>query len=127
MYTYIRSEPELWTVGSTCPDGKWDPESDHGSPEEAAQRVAWLNGGAPPPPDNGPSHVTLVAALRTEFNLPSLEALWIQLRDQEHNATSLGTLVQAVRDARDPLYDAGDVHPAVKAFLDKARGRGAEE
>ena len=44
-YVYIRSEPGLWTVGFYWPDGKWEPESDHGDSEEAAKRVAWLNGG----------------------------------------------------------------------------------
>ena len=44
-YVYIRSEPQLWTVGFYAPDGKWHPESDHGSSEEAAERVVRLNGG----------------------------------------------------------------------------------
>ena len=45
MYVYIRSEPGLWTVGFYGPDGKWHAESDHDSSEDAARRVAWLNGG----------------------------------------------------------------------------------
>lgn len=44
-YVYIRSEPGLWTVGFYDPSGKFQPESDWGSPEEAAKRVAYLNGG----------------------------------------------------------------------------------
>lgn len=44
MYVYIKSEPGLWTVGFYRPDGKWEAESDHESSEEAAKRVAWLNG-----------------------------------------------------------------------------------
>lgn len=43
-YVYIRSEPGLWTVGFYRPDGKFEPESDHGDSEDAARRVAWLNG-----------------------------------------------------------------------------------
>ena len=44
MYYYLKSEKYLWTVGYG--EGKnWQPESDHESPEAAAQRVAWLNGG----------------------------------------------------------------------------------
>jgi hypothetical protein len=43
-YVYIRSEPGLWTVGFYAPDGKWFPESDHDSSDDAAKRVAWLNG-----------------------------------------------------------------------------------
>lgn len=45
-YTYVRSEPGLWTTGYYDPDGKWQPDSDHGSQEEAATRVHWLNGGS---------------------------------------------------------------------------------
>jgi hypothetical protein len=44
-YVYIRSEPGLWTVGFYRPDGQWEPESDHASSEEAAERVVRLNGG----------------------------------------------------------------------------------
>lgn len=44
MYVYIKSERTLWTVGFYAPNGEWQPESDHGSAEEAAKRVAWLNG-----------------------------------------------------------------------------------
>lgn len=45
MYVYIKSESRLWTVGHYDPNGKWIPESDHSSSEEAAQRVNYLNGG----------------------------------------------------------------------------------
>ncbi len=45
MYVYIESEHNLWTVGFYSPDGKWHPESDHASKEEAAERVHYLNGG----------------------------------------------------------------------------------
>ena len=45
MYVYIKSEPNLWTVGFYAPDGEWIPESDHASSESAAQRVHYLNGG----------------------------------------------------------------------------------
>jgi len=44
-YVYIKSEPGLWTVGFYAPDRTWHPESDHGSSEEAAERVMRLNGG----------------------------------------------------------------------------------
>ena len=39
-----KTEPTLWTVGFHKPDGKWEPESDHGSPAEANRRAGWLNG-----------------------------------------------------------------------------------
>lgn len=46
-YVYIRSESQLWTVGFYQPNGRFESESDHGSPEEAAERVRFLNGGNP--------------------------------------------------------------------------------
>lgn len=49
MYHYVQSEPGLWTVGTGTPksqDGNdWIPESDHATPEAAAARVHYLNGG----------------------------------------------------------------------------------
>ncbi len=45
MYVYIKSEPELWTVGFYEPDGRWNPESDYSKSEAAAARVNFLNGG----------------------------------------------------------------------------------
>ena len=62
MYVYIHSEragarivkdsPEyghfehdLYTVGFYTPEGKWQPESDHGTRDDAAARVRYLNGG----------------------------------------------------------------------------------
>jgi len=44
MYVYIQSESQLWTVGFYSPDGKWNTESDHDSPKQASERVAYLNG-----------------------------------------------------------------------------------
>ncbi len=44
MYVYILSEPGLFTVGFYTPDGRWNTDSDHTCREEAARRVAWLNG-----------------------------------------------------------------------------------
>jgi hypothetical protein len=44
MYVYVQSEPHLFTVGFYDPNGKWHPDSDHNSREEAAKRVAYLNG-----------------------------------------------------------------------------------
>ena len=46
MYVYIQTEPKLWTVGFYGPDGEWHNDSDYGysDREEAAERVAYLNG-----------------------------------------------------------------------------------
>ncbi len=50
-WVYQQSEPRLWTVGFYEPSGRWHPESDHATPERAAGRCHWLNGG---PPTNHP-------------------------------------------------------------------------
>ena len=46
MYVYIKSEPDLWTVGHYPPGSEsFIPESDHGNIDSAAARVCELNGG----------------------------------------------------------------------------------
>lgn len=45
MYVYIRTEPNVYTVGFYDPQGVWQPESDYNSRAEAAARVSFLNGG----------------------------------------------------------------------------------
>jgi hypothetical protein len=44
-WVYIKSEPQLWTVGFYKPDGTWFSDSDHDTKEGAAARVNYLNGG----------------------------------------------------------------------------------
>lgn len=63
MYVYIPSESNLWTVGFYGPAGKWNPESDHTSPERAAERVHWLNGGWKAWENRGTSEADAVKAL----------------------------------------------------------------
>mgnify|MGYP001562754587 CR=1 FL=1 len=46
VWVYICSEPGLYPVGFYDPSGKWLPESDHNTAEEAARRVHYLNGGS---------------------------------------------------------------------------------
>jgi hypothetical protein len=58
-YVYVKSEPQLWTVGFYSPDGKWHPDKDFSRPEDAADRVAYLNG--------NPSHV-LINALSSRLD-----------------------------------------------------------
>lgn len=45
-YVYIKSEPNLWTVGFYDPYGNWISEKDYDSKQEAAERVHYLNGGS---------------------------------------------------------------------------------
>lgn len=52
-WVYIQSETPseapphgLFTVGHYAPDGTWHSDSDHNTREEAADRVAYLNGRA---------------------------------------------------------------------------------
>lgn len=47
-YIYIQSDKgplAIWTVGYEDHGGRWHPESDHRSEENAAARVHYLNGG----------------------------------------------------------------------------------
>lgn len=44
MYVYIQSEPGLLTVGHYAPDGKFHPDCDCSTKDEAGRRVAYLNG-----------------------------------------------------------------------------------
>lgn len=43
-WVYRQTEPELYTVGFYDPAGTWHTDSDHATKQEAAERVAWLNG-----------------------------------------------------------------------------------
>ena len=45
MWVYVKSEPNLWTVGFYSPDGGWHADSDHDTKEKAGERVHYLNGG----------------------------------------------------------------------------------
>ena len=45
MYVYIQSDTDVWAVGFYDPKGIWISESNHESPDKAADRVNWLNGG----------------------------------------------------------------------------------
>jgi hypothetical protein len=45
-FIYIKTEPQLWTTGHYDPDGRFHPDDDFGSPDEAADRCAYLNGDA---------------------------------------------------------------------------------
>ena len=52
IWVYIRTEfspYELYTVGFYDPQGKWKPESDYSTKQQAAQRVNYLNGGKEKP------------------------------------------------------------------------------
>ena len=52
-WVYTSFETGLWTVGFYNPSGKFQPESDHGSPDAAAERVHYLNGGSTATNANG--------------------------------------------------------------------------
>ena len=45
MWVYLHTEPSLWTVGFYSPDGKWHPDSDWSTKEDAGERCHYLNGG----------------------------------------------------------------------------------
>lgn len=43
-FVYKQTEPELWTVGHYAYGQRWLAESDHSTPEAAADRASYLNG-----------------------------------------------------------------------------------
>ena len=43
-YVYIKSEPQLWTVGFYDPDGRWHPVEDFSDDGLAEEKVMMLNG-----------------------------------------------------------------------------------
>lgn len=45
MWVYQQTERSLWTVGYYDPKGVWHGDSYHETPEKAAERVHYLNGG----------------------------------------------------------------------------------
>jgi len=51
MYVYLKSEAQLWSVGFYDPGGDWHAESDHSTPEAAAERTHYLNGGGAQQPE----------------------------------------------------------------------------
>jgi len=44
-WIYVKSEPQLYTVGFYSPEGEWHAESDWDTRQAAAARVHYLNGG----------------------------------------------------------------------------------
>lgn len=44
MYSYQKTEPGVWSVGSFLQDGSWEPESQWGTADEAAEHSHLLNG-----------------------------------------------------------------------------------
>jgi len=44
MFIYLQTEPNLFTVGFYDNKKKWQPDTDHPTREEAADRAAYLNG-----------------------------------------------------------------------------------
>ena len=113
QYVYICSEKPgefgdnagLWTVGFYDARGAWQPESDHATAREAADRVHWLNGGAPKDPVRpAPTGLFDPRPVDTEHLL--FEPIWqaikgwdIQRRHGEGYAGATGTDVQVIIDA----------------------------
>ena len=64
------------------------------------------------------SYRALVAALRDEFSATALEVIWGLMRPERYNVTSVGTLVQAVHEARDPAYDTEAAFVAAHYIVD---------
>lgn len=97
-YTYKRTEPTLWTVG-TYDGGSWEPESDHGSEHEAADRVIVLNGGTPPARSNGSAREYWTG--HKNGYMDAIAVLWdIQRESHPHGSDSASLLGEVIADLR---------------------------
>lgn len=105
MYVYKQSEPQLWTVGTYVGE-KFEPESDHDSVEEAAERVRYLNGGEiAPPKDVGKTRFTDEDVLELAEKLSALE-----LRNMKLVVTGLGDLSEKIKRDADDLEEASHLY-----------------
>lgn len=83
-WVYIESGLGRYCVGHYGPQQMWFRDSDHDTPEKAAERCSFLNGGQPvaptPPPAEGDpltplEAVSAVAALEAEFRCDCVKSL----------------------------------------------------
>lgn len=65
MFTYVQSEPALWTVGFFRPDGKWLPSKDFDKEEDAIAYMRFLNGA---PDSSTPGPVTPPSSASSSSN-----------------------------------------------------------
>lgn len=101
-YTYIKTQ-DGFTVGTAGPDDAWCPESDHSTADEAAARVAWLNGGGPPPA-TGLSHeigVLKSFPLRSSpTDTSPIVQLSLSIADWQNLGSQLGIHLSSVQRGR---------------------------
>lgn len=120
-YVYIQSEPALWTVG-TYDGGEWEPESDHGSPAAAAERVRFLNGGSVPS--------TAVAGEPTYHDELTMQTDAVTIRQLSEALRRLAAAEAAYREAYDEYGDcsraAGRAWDVMRRAGDAARAVLAE-
>lgn len=67
LWLYRRTAPAAWQVGFFDPVGDWHADSVHTSPDAAAERAHWLNGGPPTPPP-APATAAEVADLQARLH-----------------------------------------------------------
>jgi hypothetical protein len=101
-YHYIQSEPGLWTVGTGTPGkgGDWEPESDHESPEAAAERVRYLNGGYGTSADA--AYITKLEKQIADLESALTEA--VELIRQWHNMDTAGILTKQEHEMSWKIY-----------------------
>ena len=119
-YVYIRSEPQLWTVGFYRPDGRWEPDSDHASQTTAADRVHYLNGGTSPAWEQVPDTdaIDLIGegvhtGLRKgrALDSPASDRIWKAIADDASDEAWSAALEYAVDGLRVGGYALCKAHP----------------
>lgn len=109
-WLYKQTEETLWTVGFYTPDGKWEPESDHGSPDEATQRVRWLNGAQDDPAeteDRAVKRLLLLAEDELGMNAVNLFDLVRDVADKAASDTNNQGLTDQIRFLLNQLGEKG--------------------
>ena len=85
MWIYLKSEPQLYTVGFYAPNGEWHTDSDHGTKEEARERVHYLNGG----------NASLEDAPTAKANAYRIGSRW-KMEADGIRSQDLGSVIQAI-------------------------------
>lgn len=113
---------DLFTVGHYGPDGKFIPESDHGTAALAGARCHWLNGGQPTEPPQGGTVAREPSQPGSLVTVRSLdESVWAEVFlagwPREHFTRNDG-LSETVREALLAVFTDLWEHFPVEAFFE---------
>lgn len=130
-YVYIKSEPNLYTVGFYRGDGRWEPESDWTRSEDAAAQVHYLNGGQKPQPVGEqiwpPQYGKAQPSLSPEKIARDAIGLFLEYRDrhgkteEEAKAYAIQEVLEGIQAIKEIEAGEGELRPQLAAALDHER------